>query len=70
MHRRLFASLAGGLLGLAVAMQINAKLELGLAPAVALIGCGIAGFGVGYVASMLFDVFGGRVDGDRADSRE
>jgi hypothetical protein len=52
---RLFASLAGGFLGVVVTSPINAS--LGLSPTIALIGCSSIGVAVGYVASMLFDVF-------------
>jgi hypothetical protein len=52
---RLFAAIAGGLLGIVAASPINAA--LGLNPAVALIGCSSIGVAVGYVASILFDVF-------------
>ncbi len=55
MQTRLFASLAGGLLGAAVASTVNASLEL--SPTLALIGCSVAGIALGYVVSMLFDVF-------------
>lgn len=55
MQRRLFASLAGGCLGVVVASPINAS--LGLNPAIALIVCSSIGVAVGYVVSILFDVF-------------
>jgi len=52
---RLFAGLAGAVLGLVVTSPINAS--LGLNPAIALILCSSIGVAVGYVASILFDVF-------------
>lgn len=55
MQIRLFASLAGGLLGAAVASTVNASLEL--SPTLALVGCSLTGVILGYVVSMLFDVF-------------
>ena len=55
MQTRLFASLAGGLLGAAVASTVNASLEL--SPTVAWVGCSAIGVALGYVVSMLCDVF-------------
>jgi hypothetical protein len=55
MQTRLFACLAGGLLGVVLTSPINAT--LGLRPAIAFVGCSIAGIAVGYVASILVDVF-------------
>jgi hypothetical protein len=55
MQTRLFASLAGGFLGVAVASTVKTSLDL--SPAIALIGCSVAGIALGYVVSMLFDVF-------------
>ena len=55
MQTRLLACLAGGFLGVAVTSPINAS--LGLSPTMALIGFSSIGVAVGYVASMLFDVF-------------
>jgi hypothetical protein len=52
---RLLACLAGGFLGVAVASTINAS--LGLSQTVAVIGCASVGIAIGYVASLLFDVF-------------
>jgi hypothetical protein len=52
---RLLACLAGGLAGAAVASPLNAT--LGLSPTIALIGCSLIGAALGYVASLLFDVF-------------
>jgi hypothetical protein len=55
MQTRLFACLAGGLLGVVLTSPINAT--LGLSPAIAFVSCSIAGIGIGYVASILVDVF-------------
>lgn len=55
MQTRLFACLAGGFLGIVVAVSIKDSLDL--APSVAFIGCSLAGMALGYVASLLFDVF-------------
>jgi len=68
MKTRLIASLAGGLLGLMLAARINTGLGLGVSPTLALIGCSLAGLAIGYVASMLFDVFTANSSEDRADS--
>jgi hypothetical protein len=55
MRTRLLACLAGGFLGVVVAVPINSS--LGLSPSVAGIGGAAVGIAVGYVASMLIDVF-------------
>ena len=55
MQTRLLASLAGGLLGAVVASPIGGS--LGLSAALALAGCSSVGICVGYVGSLLFDVF-------------
>lgn len=55
MQTRLLASIAGGLCGIAGATTINAS--LGLTPTLAFAGCASAGVAIGYVASILFDVF-------------
>jgi hypothetical protein len=52
---RLLACLAGGFLGVVVASLFGAS--LGLSATFALIGCSSLGIAVGYVVSMLFDVF-------------
>ena len=62
MQTRIIASLAGGLLGFALAARINADLGLDLPPVVAAVGFSLAGLAVGYVVSMLFDVFGRHSD--------
>jgi hypothetical protein len=55
MQTRLFASIAGGLLGVVLAPSL--KDTLGLTPMLAFIGLGVAGVAVGCAASLLFDVF-------------
>lgn len=57
MQTRLLACLAGGLLGVALASTINEA--LGLSPTLAVIACASAGVAIGYVVSILFDVFAG-----------
>ncbi len=56
---RLLACLAGGLLGVVLASAINDGLGLSLSPTLAVIACSSAGVGLGYVVSILFDVFSG-----------
>jgi hypothetical protein len=55
MQTRLFASLAGALLGAAVSSTVNSSVDL--SPTLVLIGCTVTGLALGYVVSMLFDVF-------------
>lgn len=55
MQTRLLSCLAGGCLGLALTSPINNV--LGLTPLLAWAACASAGVGVGYVVSMLIDVF-------------
>ena len=55
MQIRLFACIAGGLIGVVAASPVSGS--FGISPMVSLIGCVFAGIGVGYVASILFDVF-------------
>lgn len=55
MQTRLLACLAGGFLGLAVTFPVNSS--LGLSPTVALLACSSIGIALGYVASVLIDVF-------------
>jgi uncharacterized membrane protein len=59
---RLLACLAGGLLGVVVASTINES--LGLSPTLAVIACASAGVGIGYMVSILFDVFAGAGKGE------
>jgi hypothetical protein len=51
----LLACIVGGFLGVVVTSPINAS--LGLSPTIALIGCSLIGVAVGYVTSLLYDVF-------------
>ncbi len=55
MQTRLLACLAGGFLGVVVALLINES--LGLNPIVAVAGCAMLGVGLGYVVSIFFDIF-------------
>lgn len=57
MQTRLLACIAGGLLGVALTSTINGG--LGLSPTLALIACSSAGVAIGYVVSILYDVFTG-----------
>jgi hypothetical protein len=52
---RLMACCAGGFIGIAVASPLNRSLEL--SPPIAFLGCALLGVALGYVASILFDVF-------------
>jgi hypothetical protein len=54
---RLLACLAGGLLGVALTSTINES--LGLSPTLAFVACSSAGVAIGYVVSILYDVFTG-----------
>ena len=68
MQTRLLACIAGCLLGVAVTPAIND--HLALSPTLALIGCSSLGAAVGYVASMLFDVFAASAEDKNAESSE
>jgi len=57
MRIRLLAALVGGAVGLAVAMAFPVGAGLGLTPALANIACTFAGLAVGYLATVLLDVF-------------
>ena len=61
MLRRFLSSLIGGILGLFLAWHFQDA--LGASPALAYVCCALGGMGVGYVASMLFDVFAGTPSG-------
>ena len=61
MLRRLLSALVGGIIGIAGAWQFQDS--LGASPALAYVACALGGIGVGYVASMLFDVFAGTPSG-------
>jgi len=52
---RLFACIAGALIGVVVASPVSRSFDV--SPTVSLVGCLIAGIGIGYAASILFDVF-------------
>jgi hypothetical protein len=65
---RLLACMAGGLLGFVAASPINGGLGLDLSPTVALIGCSSLGVALGYVVSILFDVFSSSPGNKSAES--
>ena len=63
MRKRLIASIAVGLLGLAVSVPLSDSMEW--PRTIALVGCSLAGLVIGFVASTLFEVFAGNPhDGD------
>lgn len=55
MQIRILACLVGGFLGVASASTINDSLNL--SPVIAMAGCAAAGVALGYMVSVLFDVF-------------
>ena len=55
MQTRLLSCLAGGFLGVAVTSPVSRSMDL--SPLIALIGCTSVGVALGYVVSILFDVF-------------
>ena len=55
MQTRLFACLAGGLIGVVVAAPVSSRFEVGLT--LSAIGCIAVGVAVGYVVSIFFDIF-------------
>ena len=55
MQIRLLACIAGGLLGVGATFLIDDS--LGLSPTVAMVGCGAIGVALGWVVSLLVDVF-------------
>jgi hypothetical protein len=57
MLKRLISSLIGGIVGFALAWGFQDS--LGLSITLACVAFTLGGMGVGYVASMLFDVFAG-----------
>ena len=57
MQTRLLACMAGGLIGVVLTSTINES--LGFTPTLAVIACSTSGMAIGYVASMLYDVFAG-----------
>jgi uncharacterized membrane protein YuzA (DUF378 family) len=56
MQRRLIASIAGGIIGICLATRLQDA--LGVSATLAVIAAAFIGIALGYVASMLFDVFG------------
>jgi hypothetical protein len=61
MVKRLLSSMVGGLIGVVIAWHFQDA--LGTSPALAYGSCTVGGLGIGYVASMLFDVFAGSPSG-------
>jgi hypothetical protein len=61
MLRRFLSALLGGMIGFAGAWGFQDS--FGVSPALAYVACILGGMGVGYVASMLFDVFAGTPSG-------
>lgn len=57
MRIRLLAALVGGAVGLAVALAFPIGSGLGLTPVWATTACTLAGLAVGYLATVLLDVF-------------
>lgn len=57
MQRRLIASIVGGVVGICLALPLQDL--LGVSKTLAFIACSLSGMALGYVASMLFDVFAG-----------
>jgi uncharacterized membrane protein len=58
MRKRFLVSMVGGIIGLALSVPLTDT--LGLSQTLALVTCSIAGIVIGYVASMLFEVFAGK----------
>jgi flagellar biosynthesis protein FliR len=63
---RLFACLAGGLIGVVVASPVSTRFEVGLT--LAAIGCVAVGVAIGYVVSIFFDIFAASPDDKSAES--
>ncbi len=61
MLKRFLSALVGGVIGIAGAWGFQDS--LGSSPSLAYVACTLGGIGVGYVASMLFDVFAGTASG-------
>ena len=57
MQRRLIASIAGGIIGICLATQLQEA--IGVSATMAFTAAAFSGIALGYVASMLFDVFAG-----------
>ena len=66
MRTRLLACLAGGCLGVTVAVPIGNT--FGVSPTVALIACSMLGLGLGYVVSMFFDIFAVSAEDESVES--
>jgi hypothetical protein len=67
-RKRFIASIAGGLAGSFLAAPLNSS--LGFPPWVAMAGCSFGGAALGYVVSMLFDVFAQNADEGEVRSRQ
>jgi hypothetical protein len=61
MLKRLLSAVVGGIIGVALAWRFQDA--LGLSETLAYGSCTLGGMGIGYVASMLFDVFAGAPPG-------
>jgi uncharacterized membrane protein len=57
MRKRFLVSIVGGIVGLALSSPLTDT--LGMSQTLALVSCSIAGIVVGYVASILWEVFAG-----------
>jgi hypothetical protein len=57
MRKRFLVSIVGGIVGLALSVPLTDT--LGVSQTLALVGCSVAGIVVGYVASILWEVFAG-----------
>jgi hypothetical protein len=55
MRKRLIVCIAGGLAGIVLAFPLNSSLEL--PRSVATVGCSLAGAVIGYLVSVLIEVF-------------
>jgi hypothetical protein len=64
MQRRLIASVVGGVTGICLASRLQEALDA--SATVAFIAATLGGIALGYVASMLFDVFAGAAPRDSA----
>jgi hypothetical protein len=63
MRKRFLVSILGGIVGLALSVPLTDT--LGVSQTLTLVSCSIAGIVVGYVASILWEVFAGNQhDGD------
>jgi hypothetical protein len=57
LQTRILSCLAGGLLGVTFASTLNVR--MGLTPTLAVFACSLAGVALGYLVSILYDVFAG-----------